>query len=304
MSETSVTSGVVPPPANQQTTTPPPPNGQGSTTTPPPPAAAAGTAQWYDSIQELSADDKSWLANKKYKSPYDTIVAARSSEKLIGAPKDRIQVLPERFYDDAGKMTAEGRQVYERLGAVKDAKEYGLEKFVPKEGGDPQLMEAFSQMSHELALTKNQAEGLAKFWNGRQETLSAAQKAAAQTNLEKAQADLKQNWGADYDKNYQLAKEGALKYGLDVETLASIERASGGIKAMTFLANVGKSVGESNFVTGSRGTDVMDAQTAASRLQEVRKDKEFMGRVMKGDADAKAQYMRINEAAARGRVGE
>lgn len=253
--------------------------------------APAAEQSW---MAGFSEDQKGYALTKGFKDAAATLDSYREIEKIMGGPKERLMTLPERYYDDAGKLTPEGRSVYERLGSPKEAKEYGLEKFVPKEGGDPKLMEEFSRVFHEQGVTAKQAENIAKNWNEYQERNQKIIQEQAQLKLKESDDALKKEWGAAFEQNKQIAKEGAIKMGLAKEDIIGLANVLGEQKAMNLLKNLGQSVGESAFVTGASKNTVMDPAQANYRIKELMKDKEWGKRFNAGGAEEMAEWTRLH----------
>lgn len=243
-------------------------------------------------------DLKGYVATKGFKDPATIADAYRNLEKLQGVPQDRLMKLPEKFYGDDGKLTTEGRQIYERLGAPKDAKEYGLDKFVPKEGGDPKLMEHFSSIFAEAGIPKSAAEKIASGWNEYQALQVGAMKEAAQQKFNDETNTLKKDWGSAFDQNTQIAKEGLRRLGHDSKTADALSTVLGHAATMKLYHQLGSAVGESAFVTGrAPASGILEPTTAKSKIQQYRQDKGFMVKVASGDVEANALWTRLHEQA-------
>lgn len=248
-------------------------------------------------------DQKGYVTTKGYKGPADVVDSYRQLEKLMGAPKERLMTLPEKFYGDDGKLTAEGRSAYERVGAPKEAKEYGLEKFVPKENGDPKLMEEMARVFHENGISRTAAEKIAENWNTYQAKMQAAQKEAQQAKFRDADAALKKEWGAAHEQNVNIAKEGMIRLGMTPQEIDSLSNTLGHDKTMKLLKNLGSSVSEAAFVTGRQPTTAMEPATAKARIQELKKDTAWYQRLAKGGIEERAEWDRLHQFAHQGQVG-
>jgi len=245
-------------------------------------------------------DLKGYLGNKGFKDPSSLADAYRNLEKLQGVPQDRLLKLPESFYDDKGALTAEGRAIYERIGAPKDPKDYGIE--MPKEGGDAARLEGFLKAAHEMGLTKAQAQKLAATDGAYIQKVMEAQKAQATAAFNDQQTALQKEWGAAYDSNRNIAADAARRMGLDAKKIDALSAALGHADTMKLLASIGKSVGESAFVQGQRANTPLEPASAKSRISELMADKDFGQRLMNGEAEAKATWQRLHEQAYQGTV--
>lgn len=78
----------------------------------------------------------------------------------------------------------------------------------------------FRALAHGLGLSQKQVAGLIEFDNKRMADSSAALK----MSVEKTTEVLKGKWGADYDKNYEIAARGAAAVFTDQDTLDFFEK--------------------------------------------------------------------------------
>ena len=246
-------------------------------------------------------DLKSWATNKGYKDPADLANSYRNLEKLQGVPQDRLLKLPESFYDEkTGALTAEGRTIYERLGAPKTAAEYGIT--APAEGGDPKRLENFLKNAHDLGLTKAQAQKLAaadgeytnSFITGMQEQRTAA--------FRDQEAALKKEWGAAYDSNKNIASDAVRRLGWDSAKIDAVSGAIGHAETMKLLSSLGKSVGEGAFINGQKPNAPLEPANAKARIAELTADRDFGTRLMNGEGEAKATWERLHREAYQGTV--
>ena len=245
-------------------------------------------------------DLKGYVSNKGFKDPAAVADAYRNLEKLQGVPQDRLLKLPESFYDDKGALTPEGRGIFERMGAPKDPKDYGIE--TPKEGGDAARLEGFLKAAHEMGLTKAQAQKLAQTDGAYLQSVMETQKAQAAQAFNDQQKALQTEWGAAYDSNRNIAADAARRMGMDAKKIDALSAALGHAETMKLLASIGKSVGESAFVQGQRANTPLEPASAKTRISELMADKDFGQRLMNGEADAKATWQRLHEQAYQGTV--
>jgi hypothetical protein len=247
-------------------------------------------------------DHKNYVQNKGYKGPLDILDSYRSLEKLHGVPQERLLKLPEKFYGEDGKLTPEGRTIYERVGAPKEAKEYGLDKFVPKENGDPKLMEEMSKAFYENGISKTAAEKIAANFNEYQLKVNAALKEVQGAKFRDSEAALKKEWGAAYEQNVNVAKEGMLRLGMSAQEIDSLSQTLGHDKTMKLLKNLGSSVGEHAFVNGRQPTSAMEPGTAKARIKELSSDKAWYKRLEAGGIEERAEWDRLHKFAFQGNL--
>lgn len=258
-------------------------------------AAATGTTPAPSWTDGFSDDQKGYVGNKGYKSAADLVDSYRGLEKLMGGPKDRLLALPERFYDDTGKLTPEGRAVRERLGAPKESKDYNL--LSPKEGGDPKLLEHFRGLFHELGLPKSDAEKITGSWNAYAEAQSVAAKEVAAASFKDQQTQLAKEWGAATEQNTNLAKEAVRAMGIKESQINALSAALGHVEAMKFLHKLGTQVREAPFIGGGKPDALLEPVNAKAQIKELINDKNFGKLLSSGDRDAQAKWQRLHEMA-------
>lgn len=276
----AVTPAATPPPA----VTPP-------AATPPP---AAPASDWTSGFND---NLKGMIQNKGFKGPADLAESYYNFEKLQGVPQDRLLKLPENM------NTPEGRAIMERLGTPKDAKGYSLDKFVPKDSGDPKLAEWAGEVFNKGNLTTAQAEVVMQAWNERQAATVAAHQENLKASIAQADASLKKEWGMAYEQNINLAKSGAAALELDAKTMDALEALQGREKLFKTLQKIGAGVGEAPFVTGRpAGDGTLAPEQARNKIKELSSDQNFIQRLMKGDVAAKTEWQRAHEMAGGGQM--
>ena len=271
-------------PATTSATAAPPATTSGTVA---PPATDTGS-NWKAGLND---DMKGWIDNKGFKDPAMLADAYRNLEKLHGVPADRIAKLPERFYDDKGQMTPEGRAVYEKLGAPKKPDEYGLKA---PQGADQKALDAFAAKAHELGLTKAQAEALNKWGDETNSGRAKAMQEAAISKFNDEDRALKAEWGGAFEQEKKIAADGMRKMGWDGKIVDSMAAVIGHKETMKLLNQIGKATGESQFFGAQKQDMKMIPMNAKSKIEELKGDKAFGERLLAGDRDAKAQWDRLH----------
>lgn len=117
---------------------------------------------------------------------------------------------------------------WQKLGKPAEKEGYELSKELP-EGVElnEDLYNEFTDVIYQNNLTKQQAQSLYDWWNNKSATMHqefyAAQEAEAQRTKADAVANLKKEWGTDFQKNAEIAKETAKKF-LSSETRAYLDQ--------------------------------------------------------------------------------
>ncbi len=265
--------------------------------TPAPAAAATPPAQAapQDWTTGLPDDMKGYVQTKGFKDPAAVLESYRNFEKLQGVPQDRLLKLPESM------DTPEGRAIWERLGAPKDAKEYKLD--IPKEIGDEKLAEWAAGEFHKLGVPKGMAEGFVKAWNDRAMADMKTAQEQQQLQITNANNTLQKEWGSAFDQNKNIADAAARAIGMTPEEVKAFGQALGPEKAMKYLHKLGLATGEHAFVTGqSAGNGIMTPDQAKGRIKDLIADKAFGTKLNSGDAEAKRQWQTAHEMAYPGEI--
>jgi hypothetical protein len=274
---------------------------EAATTTPEATAPAATTTQpaatptdWTTGFND---DQKAFVTTKGFKAPSDILESYRNFEKLQGVPQDRLLKLPENM------DTPEGRAVFERLGTPKEAKDYNLAALLPKENADPKLADWAQGVFHEIGMPRGMAEKFIKKWNERSGSSHKEMTDARTAMLNQADQNLKSTWGNAYDRNKELANQGAMALGLDEKAIGALGSALGPDKAMLLLHKLATATGEANFHDGTpAGSDIMSVQEAKGKIASMMSDKTFAKRLSEGDTDARRQWDNAHKMAYPGTI--
>jgi hypothetical protein len=159
------------------------------------------------------------------------------------------------------------------------------------------LADFFRNIFHERGIRKADAEALVKGWN---EYAGNAQKQfvdGAQAKTKEAEAELRKEWGAAFDQNINVAKQGASQLGLDQKQIDAIHGMLGNKAAMTAFVKIGKALGEGQFIQGNKANLSMEPAAALSEIKAMMHDSDFQRRFNAGDREAISRWTRLNEMA-------
>lgn len=277
-------------PANAPSTTGGAPTAPSTTTTAGSHLASVPAGpEWASSFKNEEA--KSYVTQKGFKTAEDLAVSYQNLEKKMGAPEDRLLRLPEKMDGP------EGRAIWERLGAPKDAKEYGLPRV---ENGDNSFADFAETAFHKIGIPKSQAVELAKSYNEYGANLFKAQSEARTRAITQGDEALKKEWGAQYETNVGIVKQGVKILGLDAKTLDLMEMGLGREALYKNLQKIGVSVGESPFVSGggsAPGAGQESVESAQEKIKNLQADKKFGKKLGRGDVEAKAEWDRLHKVA-------
>lgn len=246
---------------------------------------------WAASFKE---ETRGYISQKGFKSAEALAESYRNLETKLSSrpPEDRTLVLPEKMEG------ADARAVWERLGAPKEAKGYEITR---DEKSDKGFVDWAESAFHQNNLTKGQAQGLAKAYNDMMQSQSQARAEMVKNAIAQADVKLQTEWGANYEKNLNIAKQGAKILGLDAKTLDTMESIQGREALFKTLQKIGLSVGESNFVDGQAGAQTTTTpEQAQTRIRELMQDAKFVKKVNRGDAEALKTWNDLNRLASPG----
>lgn len=243
------------------------------------------TVGWLDNRGLTKLDEKSALP--------ELVKGFRNAEKYIGTPAEKLLRLPD--WDKADKVELD--QFYGKLGRPADASGYEIN--VP-EGMDASFSEIAKAKFHELGLTAKQGKALADWNNQYGSEMAIKQQESMQQATKDQEAALRHDWGNAYDKQLSIAKNAATSIGLTPEKVDALQSALGYDGVMKLMADIGGKIGEAGFVGGDSGNNfngVLTPNQAVARLANLQSDKEWVGKYMAGNMEAKAEMTRLMKMA-------
>jgi hypothetical protein len=218
-----------------------------------------GEENWRDAVPE----DYRRVA-EKFTSPADVVKSYAELERKLG----RAVNLPGK---DANEDEREA--FYERLGRPPSANDYDIdlpdelaEAIHADEGARAQL-DSFLGHAHKAGLTNEQAQAAVEWYLANLGDTSLSQQQRMETNHATLEADLRREWGADYDSNIEYGRRALMAFG-DPETLDRLEDVVGAPSVVRMMARIGRRMGEAGDV-GRGGTSRRDSlQEEMRKLQK------------------------------------
>jgi len=265
------------------------------------PNGAPAAPSWYPESERGYVESKGW------KGPEDLYKSYRELERIQRTPRDRILELPEK-YDDSDSLGKFLEALHERTGGRigRPAKPEGYEA--------TDIDPALAQLLYNAGMSKRQVTEIRAGLEAR----SKAEKEAADTKYNQesqiAQAELRREWGAEYDRNVGLAQQIVQKMYNSIgyeraealqEDLSKIENQLGHRRFMKMFAFLGRGLAEAPFVDGGSAERSEPAQgfgmtpdAAMVEFKRLAQDPAFMESVHKGDASAMEKFDRLAKLAA------
>jgi hypothetical protein len=267
----------------------------GAGAAPPAPASAGShlasvpSGAWFN---DFKSEEVRTIVSK-FKSPEELATGYFNLEKMKGVPDERLLRLPEKLEGDVV------RPIFEKLGMPKEPKGYELPR--DEKTSDPKFLDWAEGTFHKNHLTKAQAQGMQKAYDEYAQAQRQAQTNALQNSIMQAEEKLKGEWGASYEQNVNLAKQGAKILGMDAKTLDTLEMLQGRETLYKTLQRIGVGVGESTFVDGSGASKPeLTQEQAQAEMKQLMTDQKFQKQFNKGSKEAIDRWTKLNQLAAPG----
>lgn len=211
--------------------------------------------------------------------------------RLHGIPQDQVARIPPP--EDAAGWA----DLHKRLGKPEKPDDYKVEglKFGDGKEPDPQFVGAVKQIAFDLDLPAAKAGALAQRIMGLADADERADGEQRTARMSAADTELRRAWGGQHDYfNFQCGRAMDL-LGMPRE-VAEFARASGPehyIKFMDGMRGLAAKMGEAEMLRGSpnaRTTPMYTPETAQARIDELKNDRSWREKMMKGDADAMREF--------------
>src|SRR5262245_12857628 len=249
----------------------------------PPPAPTPPAAPWYEGKADAELighwDNKGWKKDDPAAIAIEASKAARELQKHFGVPADQLLKLPK------AEDTAGWDAVHQRFGKPAEAKEYDLSTVKFADGAELEIgfVDTMRAALHKAHVAKDAAPEVVKAVVKYLGDADAAEAADFAARLQTDRTALQQEWGTNFEFNRLTAMQGAKRLGIDQAMVEAIEKVAGYRKTMELFHRIGASTNEDTFVTTSVDGAVTTANGAKARIEELRADKAWVDRYLKGD---------------------
>ena len=192
----------------------------------------------------------------------DLLKSYLHAQKMVGA--DKIPV-PNKYATDE-----DWKEVFTRLGAPKTPEDY---KYSFKDDEvDPKQLKTFNETAHRLGLLPKQAEALVKYYNNINQSHSEQLEAQAITAQEKTEADLKKEFGPQFNKRLDQAKRLATntlgEEFLNNTVLKDGSRLGDNLEVIKAFSNLAEKLSEDEIVKGE-GSEYQTAKDIEKQIAEL-----------------------------------
>ena len=212
-----------------------------------------------DLIPESYREEKS-LTN--FNNMEDFVKSYLHAQKMVGA--DKIPVPNKHSTDE------DWNEVFKRLGAPGSPDDYKYD-FKDQEM-DSQQVQEFNKTAHRLGLLPKQAEGLIKFYNEMNVNNAASQEEAAAQSQMNVEAELKKEFGPQFNKRLDQAKRLAVNSlgqdFLENTYLKDGSRLGDNLNVIKAFSDLADKLSEDPIIQGD-GTSYMTAKDIEKEITEL-----------------------------------
>ena len=192
----------------------------------------------------------------------DFVKSYLHAQKLVGA--DKIPVPNKHATEE------DWNEVFKRLGAPSDPNDYKYD-FKDQEMDQGQVQE-FNKTAHKLGLLPKQAEGLIKFYNEMNANNTASQEEAAAQAQMNVEAELKKEFGPQFNKRLDQAKRLAVNSlgqdFLENTYLKDGSRLGDNLNVIKAFSDLADKLSEDPIIQGD-GTSYMTAKDIEKEITEL-----------------------------------
>ena len=212
-----------------------------------------------DLIPENFREEKS-LEN--FNNMEDFVKSYLHAQKLVGA--DKIPVPNKHATEE------DWNEVFKRLGAPSNPNDYKYD--LKDQEMDSQAVQEFNKTAHKLGLLPKQAEGLIKFYNEMNVNNAASQEEAAAQAQMNVEAELKKEFGPQYNKRLDQAKRLAVNSlgqdFLENTYLKDGSRLGDNLNVIKAFSDLADKLSEDPIIQGD-GTSYMTAKDIEKEITEL-----------------------------------
>ena len=212
-----------------------------------------------DLIPESFREEKSL---KNFNNMEDFVKSYLHAQKMVGA--DKIPVPNKHSTDE------DWNEVFKRLGAPGSPDDYKYD-FKDQEM-DSQQVQEFNKTAHRLGLLPKQAEGLIKFYNEMNVNNAASQEEAAAQAQMNVEAELKKEFGPQFNKRLDQAKRLAVNSlgqdFLENTYLKDGSRLGDNLNVIKAFSDLADKLSEDPIIQGD-GTSYMTAKDIEKEITEL-----------------------------------
>lgn len=246
---------------------------------------ADDNASWYASLG-LDDENIGMIQTKGWGDANSLIKSYRELEKYTGADKNDFVKIPKA----ADGETPDFSEVYSKLGRPDDASGYELT--------DSDFAKAARDVLFKAGITNSQAKQLEQWITDYTKSYqqSAEESMAQERELRnKASAEeLKKEWGADSDKNYNIVENTRKDLGISDEAWDSMVESVGPKIAAQLMLRASEKSDTTQPLTGYNNAAGNETkEMAALKIAQMQSDPEIIRKLNEGDPKIEAEFKRL-----------
>lgn len=234
-------------------------------------------------LENFKEENRTFIASKGYKSADDIAAALMAADNMVSLPTDK-------------STEEELNAFYAKLGRPESADKYA---FNIKEGESDEFAKQIAPALFAAGVSQRQLNALLPKWNEIISANQAAQNKAMEEEFNKATADLKTEWGANYDANEKLAQRATQALGLTAEEVDGLVKAKGTAWVYKTMAKFGKALGDGEIkgLNGHADKNLSDPKEAQAEIARLMKDADYAAKVANRDPEALKLWEKLSKAA-------
>ena len=214
-------------------------------------------------FKDLIPDDfKEEKSLNNFNNMEDFVKSYLHAQKLVGA--DKIPVPNKHATEE------DWNEVFKRLGAPSDPNDYKYD--LKDQEMDSEAVQQFNKTAHRLGLLPKQAEGLIKFYNEMNVNNAASQEEAAAQAQMNVEAELKKEFGPQFNKRLDQAKRLAVNSlgqdFLENTYLKDGSRLGDNLNVIKAFSDLADKLSEDPIIQGD-GTSYMTAKDIEKEITEL-----------------------------------
>ena len=238
-------------------------------------------------FEGLSEEARTFVNNKGFKTVEDIVNSYRNYEKFQGVPQEKIVKLPDENNQE------EVNAFYKKLGRPDKAEDY---KFEIADGQDDSIAKAIAPELFKLGLSQKQASAIYKTL----ETAKIEQNKALEQAAIKAEEELKNEWGANYEKNLKEAQKAAKIAGVTVEQIEALQKATDYKTVMNIFKNIASKFSEDSLLgagDNNHSRFTLTPQQAREKIEQLKTNKDWIEKMNSGDKATIQEYNELSKIA-------
>lgn len=233
--------------------------------------------------------NKGWDQKSPLEALHEAVKSYNEVEKHLGIPREQIVRLPKDPSDKDGWAAFN-----KRIGVPEKAEEYDFSKVKFSDGTelDDGFVNTMRTILHARGIPMSNAVDLVSDIVKYMESVDTDEAAAHQAATAQGRDALAKSWGPRMEANMFIAKQAAVKLGLSEDFVNKLENEIGYEPTMQQMLKLGQMMGEDRFVSNNEGPakGVLTREQAQSRLDELKRDAAWVGKVNNGDHKANEEF--------------